>query len=306
MSWVPSVQIAPSVLMPLLNFGVSQQHPLFLSLGGRGLDTAFDYGDKAQREVGASVASSGIPRSELFITTKIPCCPSAFVRDSKYSDHCHARRTPADTAADIAHDFQTLNLTYVDLMLVHWPCDSVADNVATWKVLEKLLFDGRARSIGVSNFNASILEALVASQEVRVPPAVNQVAFSIAGYGVSKASNPGDSPCAAHRGPTFPCLSHSDVIYRNQSWGRSDATLAKCRQLGVTPVAYSVSAIQNMLGSPRAPSLDWIPRLMLAASLSLRVTCLRSRSPRSLLAGGLSEGPHEFSPTRASKASRRR
>ena len=72
--WVPSVEIAPSVMMPLLNFGVSKSHPMFMSLGGRGLDTAFDYGDPAQIEVGKAVAGSGLPRSSMFVTTKIPCC----------------------------------------------------------------------------------------------------------------------------------------------------------------------------------------------------------------------------------------
>eukprot|EP00966_Prymnesium_polylepis_P107865 2497770-Prymnesium_polylepis.1 len=207
---VPSVEIAPSVFMPLLSFGISN-HSLFVSLGGRGLDTAFDYGDSAQAEVGAAIRASGLPRSELFVTTKVPCCPSAFVSSSTYSDHCHARRTPEQTAADIAHDLSVLGLTYVDAMLMHWPCDSTEDNIATWRVLESLVFDGRARAIGVSNFNVSALDALM--PHVKVKPALNQCGFSIAG--------------------------HSGILYRNQSWGREDATLARCKQLGITYMAYS-------------------------------------------------------------------
>ena len=82
----------------MLGFGICN-HSLFISLGGRSLDTAFDYGDDKQAEVGAAIRASGLPRSEFFVTTKIPCCPSAFVADSTYSQHCHVRRSPEQTAA---------------------------------------------------------------------------------------------------------------------------------------------------------------------------------------------------------------
>ena len=222
---MPSVEIAPTVTMPMLNFGVTTMHPLFLSLGGRGLDTAYDYGDAAQKEVGSAMAGSGLPRSAMFLTTKVPCCPSAFVSHSTYSSHCHSRRSAKETSSDIAHDLKMLNVSYVDLMLMHWPCDSLADNIQTWQVLETLLFNGRARAIGVSNFNASTLDALVANPRVKVKPAVNQIAFSIAG--------------------------HTDVPYKNQTWGRSDATVARCKQLGVTPVAYSPLGHWSMGGTSR-------------------------------------------------------
>jgi hypothetical protein len=75
---VPYVEIAPSVLMPMLSFGFSNRS-LFVSLGGRSLDTAYDYGDANQLETGTAVSGSGLPRSELFVTTKIPCCPSHFM-----------------------------------------------------------------------------------------------------------------------------------------------------------------------------------------------------------------------------------
>lgn len=152
-----------------------------------------------------------MPRSEFFVTTKIPCCPSAFVSSSTYSNHCHARRSPEKTAADIAHDLTVMGLDYVDAMLMHWPCDSTEDNLATWRVLESLVFDGRARAIGVSNFNTSALDALM--PHVKVKPAINQCGFSIAG--------------------------HSGIPYRNQTWGRDDATLARCKELGITYMAYS-------------------------------------------------------------------
>ena len=207
---VPSVEISPSVWMPMLGFGICN-HSLFISLGGRSLDTALDYGDDKQAEVGAAIRASGLPRSEFFVTTKIPCCPSAFVADSTYSQHCHVRRSPEQTAADIAHDLQMLGLSYVDAMLMHWPCDSTADVVSTWRVMEAMALNGTARAIGVSNFNSSAVETLVA--HARVKPALNQVAYSIA--------------------------DHTGVPYRNQTWGRDDATRALCKRLGITYQAYS-------------------------------------------------------------------
>ena len=207
----PSVEISPSVYMPLLSFGVTNSSSLFVSLGGRGLDTAFDYGDSAQAEVGSAVAKSGLPRSELFVTTKIPCCPSAFVADSTYSDHCHSRRSPNQTAADIAHDLQVLGLSYADAILMHWPCDSAEDTLATWRVLERAAFAGQTRAIGVSNFNSSALESLLL--QARIKPALNQVAYSIG--------------------------NHNGTRYRNQTWGRDDSTRALCKKAGVTLQAYS-------------------------------------------------------------------
>ncbi|EOD24194.1 hypothetical protein EMIHUDRAFT_457819 [Emiliania huxleyi CCMP1516] len=223
---VPSVEIAPSVLMPMLSFGITMQHSLFLALGGRGLDTAFDYGDKYQAELGRAVATSGLPRSAVFVTTKVPCCASSFVKDDVYSNHCHARRSPEETAADVAHDLSVLGMPFVDLLLMHWPCDSTADTVATWRVLERLALDGRARAIGVSNFNASAIESLL--PHVKVRPAVNQCGFSVAG--------------------------HSGIRYRNQTWGRDDATLAACRRHNITLMAYSPLGSAAPGGVPRVLS----------------------------------------------------
>jgi len=72
---VPTVEIAPGVEMPYINLGISN-HTTWINNGGRGLDTAFVYGDKAQSEVGKAVRASGLPRSSLFITTKVSHCCS--------------------------------------------------------------------------------------------------------------------------------------------------------------------------------------------------------------------------------------
>ena len=80
---VPRVEIAPGVLMPLISFGSQNNHTVALDLGARGFDTALVYGDKQQREIGEAVKKAvahGVQRSELFVATKIPCCPgSAFI-----------------------------------------------------------------------------------------------------------------------------------------------------------------------------------------------------------------------------------
>ena len=205
---VPRVEIAPGVLMPLLFFGVQDNHTMAIDLGARGLDTANIYGDKQQREVGAAVraaVAAGIPRADLFVTSKIECCPgSQFVGGkAKGAAMCLLKNHPAK---NIQHDFDVLGLDYVDLMLLHWPCDDFADSVKTYKAMEPLVASGKARAIGVSNFNASLIEALL--PQVSVKPAINQCGYSIAGHSLDQ-------------------------------WGRDDATRQACEAHNITFSAYS-------------------------------------------------------------------
>lgn len=195
-----TVTIAPGVEMPLLNFGVSNRS-LFIELGGRGLDTAWVYGDLDQAETGEAVRSSSLQRSELFVTTKIPCCPSSFITCNKSMGHEYADK-------QIQHDFDILGLDYVDLMLMHWPCENFEDTLFVYQRMEALLKKKKARAIGVSNFNATLLQAL--DSKVSVKPVVNQVGFSVAGH-------------ASHETP----------------WGRDDVSHAKAKELGITTMAYS-------------------------------------------------------------------
>ena len=69
------MEIAPSVWMPRLSLNAFPNSSSWLHAGGRGVDCALDYGDARQHEIGAAIGSSGVPRSELFVTTKVPCCP---------------------------------------------------------------------------------------------------------------------------------------------------------------------------------------------------------------------------------------
>jgi len=207
---VPRVTIAPGVEMPTLNFGFEWNHRAALKLGVRGLDTALTYTDRQQAEVGAAVRESGIPREEIFVTSKIPCCPSEFTK----SLCLLAKRNATENAL---HDLKVLGLSYVDLLLVHWPCSSFDETVKAYRALEPLVKSGKARAIGISNFNSSAVEALL--PRVKVKPAVNQCGYSIGG--------------------------HSEAT---QLWGRDDATRQTCRKHAVHDSAYPVLS-RNLLGT---------------------------------------------------------
>ena len=128
-----------------------------LQVGYRHIDTAEMYGN--EREVGEAVADAGLARDQVWVTSKL---------NNGYHRPDDARRAFADTLAK-------LGLDYVDLFLIHWPLPTRYDGdyVSTWKTLEEFHADGRARSIGVSNFQVPHLKRLAA--ECDVVPAVNQI-----------------------------------------------------------------------------------------------------------------------------------
>jgi diketogulonate reductase-like aldo/keto reductase len=150
--------------MPALGFGVFLTPPeqtasavaTALSVGYRLVDTAAAYLN--ERGVGQAIADCGLPRGELFVTTKL------WVGDYGYDAALRAFDT----------SLRKLKLDYVDLYLLHWPVPSdFDDTIAAWKAAEKVLADGRARAIGVCNFTSVHLEKLLA--HAHVAPAVNQV-----------------------------------------------------------------------------------------------------------------------------------
>ena len=128
-----------------------------LEAGYRHIDTAEMYGN--EQGVGEAVRASGLDRADVFITSKLN---NGFHRPDD------ARRAFAQTLNELGTD-------YVDLFLIHWPLPTLYDGdfVSTWKTLEEFRQDGRARSIGVSNFQVAHLERLAA--ECDVVPAVNQI-----------------------------------------------------------------------------------------------------------------------------------
>ncbi|MFI8089565.1 aldo/keto reductase [Streptomyces sp. NPDC086080] len=163
MSKVPPIILNNGVEMPQLGFGVWQVPDAeaetavttALEAGYRSIDTAAVYGN--EEGTGRAIANSGVPREDIFVTTKL-----------WNSDHGY------DTAL---RGFDTslakLGLDYVDLYLIHWPTPARGRYVDTYKAFEKLLADGRVRAIGVSNFLPEHLKHLIA--ETSVIPAVNQI-----------------------------------------------------------------------------------------------------------------------------------
>ena len=125
------------------------------ALGYRHIDTAAKYGNEAG--VGDGVRASGIPREELFVTTKL---------DGTYQGDDRA-------IEGLEGSLARLGLDYVDLLLIHWPLPARNQFVSTWKTYEKLVAAGKTRAIGVSNFKPAHLDRLLA--ETDVVPAVNQI-----------------------------------------------------------------------------------------------------------------------------------
>ena len=163
MSNVPGIQLNNGTTIPQLGFGVFQidrkdtaeSVQAAFDAGYRHIDTAQMYGNEA--EVGEAIASSGIPRDELWITTK---CNN--------SNHGEA---DAQTALD--ESLGKLGIDHVDLYLIHWPLPGKDLYVPTWKGFEAAYADGRARAIGVSNFTEQHLDRLLG--ETGTVPAVNQI-----------------------------------------------------------------------------------------------------------------------------------
>ena len=126
-----------------------------LEIGYRHIDTAMIYRNEAA--VGRAIASSGIPRDELFVTTKL------------WNSDQGATATPEALATSL----ELLGLEYVDLYLIHWPAPLRDEYVASWLALEELHQQGLARAIGVSNFEPEHLERVL--EEGSIVPAINQV-----------------------------------------------------------------------------------------------------------------------------------
>ena len=160
-SIVPSVELNDGNTIPQLGFGVFKIEPEetealvaeALQVGYRHIDTATAYGN--EEAVGAAIAKSGIPREELFITTKL------------WND----RHEDAETA--LSESLEKLGLDYVDLYLIHWPSTRTGNFKAAWKSLEQAKEKGLSKSIGVANFTVKNLEDLAMVSKVR--PAVNQI-----------------------------------------------------------------------------------------------------------------------------------
>jgi 2,5-diketo-D-gluconate reductase A len=160
---VPSIALSSGTSIPQLGFGVFKVDPTdaqrvvedAIAVGYRHIDTAALYNNEEQ--VGAAITASGVPREELFITTKLG-----------NPDH-----KSGEVDAAFALSLEKLGLDYVDLYLIHWPMPANDMFVSAWKKLEGYYSNGRAKAIGVSNFLIPHLETLI--EQTDIVPAVNQV-----------------------------------------------------------------------------------------------------------------------------------
>jgi len=151
--------------IPQFGFGVFQVKPAdtaeavstALQAGYRHIDTAEGYGN--EREVGEAISKSGLDRADVFVTSKLG----------------NGAHLPDDARRAFAGTLDALGFDYIDLFLIHWPLPTRYDGdyVSTWKALEEFYRDGRARSIGVSNFQPHHLRRLHGESEIT--PAVNQI-----------------------------------------------------------------------------------------------------------------------------------
>jgi diketogulonate reductase-like aldo/keto reductase len=161
MSTKPTITFNDANVIPQLGFGVWQVPNgqaakvvgTAISTGYRSIDTAAIYGNETG--VGAAIAAGTVSRAELFITTKL------------WND----RQSMAQRAFD--ESLKRLRLDYIDLYLIHWPKPQQNAYVAAWQTLVKLKGEGRAKSIGVSNFTVSHLKRII--DATGVVPSVNQI-----------------------------------------------------------------------------------------------------------------------------------
>ncbi|PXY20810.1 aldo/keto reductase [Prauserella muralis] len=163
MTGIPTITLNNGVEMPQVGFGVFQVPTdetaaavdAALQAGYRSIDTAAAYRNEAG--VGQAIARSGLARDELFVTTKL----------------WNASHGYDETLRAFDASLGELGLDHVDLYLIHWPVPEYDRYVDTWRAFEKIYADGRARAIGVSNFQPHHLERL--ARESDLVPAVNQI-----------------------------------------------------------------------------------------------------------------------------------
>jgi 2,5-diketo-D-gluconate reductase A len=171
---VPRIALHDGTAIPQIGFGTLHVPPdrapspantartaeivgLALEVGYRHIDTAQSYGN--ERGVGEAIAASGIPRAELYVTSKLG----------------NGNHRPDDVRRSFGESLAKLGLVQLDLFLMHWPVPTLYDGdyVSTWQAMTELVADGGLRAAGVSNFQPAHLERIIT--ETGVVPAVNQI-----------------------------------------------------------------------------------------------------------------------------------
>ncbi|KAK4097245.1 Aldo/keto reductase-like protein [Parathielavia hyrcaniae] len=168
-----TVKLNTGYSIPVIGLGTWQSQPgevekaveAALRAGYRHIDTAFAYGN--EKEVGQGIRASGVPREEIFLTTKL--------------DNPWHKRAPEALQRSLAN----LGVDYLDLYLMHWPSSTDPEDLSkhypdwdfvdTWREMQKLMDTGKIRSLGVSNFAIKNLERLLNDPSCKIVPAVNQI-----------------------------------------------------------------------------------------------------------------------------------
>jgi 2,5-diketo-D-gluconate reductase A len=159
----PTIRLNDGKAIPQIGFGTSPLNDrdvapavmAAIAAGYRHIDTAYRYNN--EKGVGQGIRESGIPREDLFVTTKLD---GPFQGDDR-------------AISGLEESLRRLGMEYVDLLLIHWPLPQRDQYVSTWKTFEKLVTAGKTRSIGLSNFKPAHIERLLAETSIR--PAVNQI-----------------------------------------------------------------------------------------------------------------------------------
>jgi len=196
-----------------------------LRAGYRLVDTATNYGN--ERGVGRAVREAEIPREELFVTTKLPG-----------AQHGHR-----EALAGLDESLDRLGLEYIDLYLIHWPLPMVGKYVDTWRAFVELRDQGKARSIGVSNFTPAQIEEV--TEATGVPPVVNQIEvhpeFSQAGLRAWHDAHAIVTESYSPLGPDTAVLAHPGIAEVAAALSRTPAQviLRWHVQLGAIPIPKS-------------------------------------------------------------------
>jgi diketogulonate reductase-like aldo/keto reductase len=217
--------LANGVKIPAIGFGTWQVPPgdiaynsvkEALKAGYRHIDTAQAYGNEAS--VGQAIRESGIDRSEIFVTSKLPAEIKSYFRAGR-----HAEFT-----------MKKIGLDYIDLYLIHapWPwteigADYTKENIEVWKAMEEFYESGKTRSIGISNFNVKDIDAILGT--CRIKPMANQIKLHI-GYPQEEIVShcvkndiivEGYSPLA-----TGKLLNNKDISLLSEKYGKSVSQLS--------------------------------------------------------------------------------
>lgn len=202
-----------------------------LAAGYRHIDTAWQYGNEAS--VGKAIRDSKIPRDQIFVTTKLPA------KSKTYADSLHF----------FEESIQNLGLDYVDLFLIHapWPWDEMGanyskENVEVWRAMEEIYKSGRAKAIGISNFNVQDQKNIL--EHCDIEPMVNQLQYYI-GY-----TEPGNVRFAKQSGMLVEAFSPlaTGYLLHNQEVG----DIAKNNHVSVAQLAIKYCLQHNILPLPKA------------------------------------------------------